>query len=66
MHLPNGIELILIVGLILVLFGGSKLPGFAKGLGEGIREFRKALKEEEPAKKTDAIEPEKKDEPSAK
>ena len=31
--------------IILLLFGGAKLPGLAKGLGESIREFKKAAKE---------------------
>jgi sec-independent protein translocase protein TatA len=34
----------LIVGaIVLVLFGGTKIPMLAKGLGEGIREFKKSL-----------------------
>jgi sec-independent protein translocase protein TatA len=34
----------LIVGVIvLVLFGGSKIPQLAKGMGEGIREFKKSV-----------------------
>ena len=40
----------LIVGLIvLVLFGGTKIPQLAKGFGEGIREFKKAVNTEEKA-----------------
>jgi sec-independent protein translocase protein TatA len=35
-------EILLILGVILLLFGGKKLPEFAKNLGKGIREFRKA------------------------
>lgn len=35
-------ELLVILGVILVLFGGKKLPEFAKNLGVGIREFKKA------------------------
>ena len=35
-------ELIVILCVILVLFGGKKLPEFAKNLGKGIREFKKA------------------------
>jgi sec-independent protein translocase protein TatA len=38
-------ELLLILLAVLVLFGGSKLPQLGKGLGDGIRSFRKALKE---------------------
>ena len=34
----------------LVLFGGAKLPSLAKGLGQSIKEFKKATKEEEEAK----------------
>ena len=38
----------LIIGVIvLVLFGGSKIPQLAKGMGEGIREFKKSISGEE-------------------
>lgn len=40
-------ELIVILVILLVLFGGSKLPSLAKGLGQSIKEFKKASKEEE-------------------
>ena len=46
-HLPNGPELIIIVVLILVLFGGKKIPELAKGLGSGIKNFKKAVKDDE-------------------
>lgn len=37
----------IIIGLaILLLFGGKKLPELMKGLGSGIKEFKKATKEE--------------------
>jgi len=42
-------ELIVILVILLVLFGGAKLPGLAKGLGQSIKEFKKATKEEEAA-----------------
>ena len=45
-HLPNGPELIIIVVLILVLFGGKKIPELAKGLGSGIKNFKKAVKDD--------------------
>ena len=35
-------EIIIIFVVILLIFGGKKLPELAKGLGEGIKEFRKA------------------------
>jgi sec-independent protein translocase protein TatA len=35
-------EIILILVVILVLFGARKIPEFAKGLGQGIREFKNA------------------------
>jgi sec-independent protein translocase protein TatA len=35
-------EIILIVIVILVLFGAKKIPDFARGLGQGIREFKTA------------------------
>lgn len=37
-------ELIIIFLIIMVLFGAKKLPGIAKGFGEGIREFKQATK----------------------
>jgi len=40
-------ELIVILIILLVLFGGSKLPSLAKGLGQSVKEFKKAAKEEE-------------------
>ena len=38
-------ELILILLVILLLFGAKKIPEMAQGLGKGMREFRKAMKE---------------------
>ena len=40
-------EIILIVVAILILFGAKKIPEFAKGIGKGMREFKKAVKEVE-------------------
>jgi sec-independent protein translocase protein TatA len=37
-------ELIIIFLIIVLLFGGSRLPLIGKGLGEGIRNFRKGLR----------------------
>ena len=41
----GGGEIILILALVLILFGAKKLPELAKGLGTGIKEFKKATKE---------------------
>ena len=40
-----GQELFLILLIVLVFFGAKKLPELARGLGQGIREFRKAAKD---------------------
>jgi sec-independent protein translocase protein TatA len=45
----SGPELLLILCILLLLFGGSKLPSLAKGLGQSIKEFKKAAKDDEPA-----------------
>jgi sec-independent protein translocase protein TatA len=41
----GGTEMVLVFAVILVLFGAKKIPEFAKGLGQGIREFKKASRE---------------------
>jgi sec-independent protein translocase protein TatA len=46
-------ELIVILIILLVLFGGAKLPSLAKGLGQSIKEFKKSSRDDpepEPAK----------------
>ena len=40
-------ELMVILGIAALLFGGKKIPELAKGLGEGIRNFKTALKSDE-------------------
>ena len=44
MHLGY-MEVFIILLILLLLFGGKKLPEIAKGLGKGIKEFKKASKE---------------------
>jgi len=47
----------IIIGLaILLLFGGKKLPELMKGLGGGIKEFKKATKEEEEEEENKKVE----------
>ena len=41
----GGGEIILILAIVLILFGAKKLPELAKGLGQGIKEFKKASRE---------------------
>lgn len=38
-------EILIIVGIIMLLFGAKKIPELAQGLGKGIKEFKKAVKE---------------------
>lgn len=45
--LPGGTEWIIIGIAILLIFGGKKIPELMKGIGGGIKEFKKATKEEE-------------------
>jgi len=42
----GGSELLIILALALLLFGGTKLPSLARGLGQSIKEFKKAAKED--------------------
>ncbi len=41
----GGMEVILIIAVVLILFGAKKIPELAKGLGTGIKEFKKATKD---------------------
>ena len=43
-------EIIIILIIVLLLFGGRKIPELMKGLGKGMREFKKATKEDEDEK----------------
>jgi sec-independent protein translocase protein TatA len=58
--LPGGLgplELLIILGIVVLLFGATRLTDVGKGLGKGIREFRKEMKsddEEEKEKEKEA------------
>ena len=41
----GGWEIVLILAVVLILFGAKKLPELARGLGQGIKEFKKATNE---------------------
>ena len=47
MGMPGGIELFAIVAVVVLLFGGKKIPELMRGLGSGIKEFKDASKEDE-------------------
>jgi sec-independent protein translocase protein TatA len=47
-------ELLVILGVAVLLFGGKKIGDLGKGLGEGIRNFKAAMKEE-PGKEVEKV-----------
>lgn len=54
-------ELLFLGMILLVLFGATKLPAIGRGMGEGIREFKKALKSDEPEAKPEPAKSDKKE-----
>ena len=48
--IPGPWQVVLIVLVVLLLFGGRKIPELMKGLGQGMKEFKKATNEEKGAK----------------
>jgi sec-independent protein translocase protein TatA len=52
LSIPGGWEWIVIILVVVLLFGGRKIPELMKGLGQGMKEFRKA-RNEEPTTKDD-------------
>ncbi|SFP31103.1 twin-arginine translocase TatA/TatE family subunit [Hydrogenimonas thermophila] len=47
MGMPSMPELLIILAIVVLLFGAKKIPELAKGMGSGIRNFKKAMKEDE-------------------
>jgi sec-independent protein translocase protein TatA len=45
-------EIILILLVVVLLFGGRKIPELMKGIGQGMKEFKKASRVEDDAEKT--------------
>ncbi len=48
MRIIGPIELVLILAVAVLLFGGRKIPELAKGLGDGLRNFKHALRDGPP------------------
>ncbi len=59
-------ELILIVLIVLLLFGGKKIPELMKGLGKGVRSFKEGMNEVEKDFKVDESTEKKSDQPEDK
>ncbi len=53
-HMPSGMQLVVIMVVILLLFGGKKIPELAKGLGSGIKNFKKAISDDDTELQADA------------
>lgn len=49
----GGWELLMILGLVILIFGAKRLPQIGRGLGEGIRNFKRGVKEDEADKLTE-------------
>ncbi len=58
--MPSGFEWVIVLFIVLLLFGSTKLPQLAKGLGQSIKEFKKSSRdgEEEAKPAADAKKPE--------
>jgi len=46
-QIPGGMELFLIFGIVVLLFGAKKIPELAKGFGKGIKNFKNEMKDTE-------------------
>lgn len=44
-------EILIIVLILVILFGGKKIPELAQGIGKGMKEFKKALKDDDSSDK---------------
>ncbi len=47
MGMPSMPELLVVLAIVVLLFGAKKIPDLAKGLGTGIKDFKKAIREDD-------------------
>ena len=47
------LEIVLILAVVVLLFGGKKIPELMRGIGKGIKNFKDGMKEEDPDSKSD-------------
>jgi sec-independent protein translocase protein TatA len=50
MGMPGGMELLIIFIIVVLIFGGKKIPELMKGIGSGIKNFKQAVKDGEEEK----------------
>lgn len=46
MGMPGMPEMLIVLAIVVLLFGAKKIPDLAKGMGKGIKDFKKAIKED--------------------
>jgi len=47
-------DILIVILIVVVLFGGSKIPQLAKGLGQGLKEFKTAVRDDDEEKTKEA------------
>jgi len=47
MGMPSMPELLIVLAIVVLLFGAKKIPDLAKGMGKGIKDFKKAIKDDD-------------------
>lgn len=45
--MPSATELLIVLGIVVLIFGGKKIPELMRGVGSGIKNFKNAVKEDE-------------------